>query len=79
MIASKNSHQNLSDCIQFLFKKGFEFDFKKRLFLVKKWAIQVILTMSMLTHSSEIIFNSNRYTGVYQLQLIDSYFLTDIL
>ena len=36
MIVSEKSHQNLSDYIQFLFKKRFEVDKKKGLFLVKK-------------------------------------------
>ena len=33
------------------------------LFLVKKWEIQVIMSMIMLTRSSERIFNPNHYTG----------------
>ena len=36
MIASEKSHQNLSEDIKFIFKKRFELNKKKRLFLVKK-------------------------------------------
>ena len=62
MIASKISHQNLSDYIPFLFKKRFQFNKKRKLFLVKKLKIQIIITMNMLT-PSEIIFNPSCYTG----------------
>ena len=36
---------------------------KKWLLIVKKWESQVIITMIMLTRSSERIFNPSRYTG----------------
>ena len=37
---------------------------KNRFFLVKKLEIQVIVFMTMLTRSSERIFNPMRYTGI---------------
>ena len=43
MLVSKKSHQNLSDYIQFLFKKRLEFNKERGLFLVKIWEIQVII------------------------------------
>ena len=62
MIVSEKSHQNLSDYTQFIFKKRFEFNIKKKeLFLVKEWEIQVIITMIMLTRSSERILNPWRW------------------
>jgi len=65
MIVSENSsHQNLSDYIQFLFKKKIGSDKKKGLFLVKKGEIQVIITVIMLIPSLERIFNPSRYTGI---------------
>ena len=61
MIVSEKSHQNLSAVyIQFLFRKRFEFNKELRLFLEKKREIQVIISMIMLTRSSEGYFNSNR-------------------
>ena len=56
------SLQNLSVYIQFLLKKKFEVD-KKGFFQVKKYEMQVIV--SMLTRSSERIFNLLRYIGCY--------------
>ena len=38
---------------------------KKQIFKVKKWDIQVIVIMIMLTHSAEMIFNPMRYTGIH--------------
>ena len=64
MIVSEKSHQNLSDYNQFLFKIWFTHNIKKWLFLVKKWEIQVIVTIIMLTRSLENIFNPSRYTGI---------------
>ena len=65
MIVSEKSHQNLSDNIQFLFKKKIEFIKKQEWFLVKKLEIQVIISTIMLIRSSERIFNPSRYTGIY--------------
>ena len=62
MIVSEKWHQNLYDYIQFLFKKRFKVD-KNRLFLVKKWDIQIIIFVIMLTRFSERIFIPMRYTG----------------
>ena len=64
MIVSEKSHQNLTDYIQFLFKKRYGFNINK-LFLMKKSEIQVIISMIWLTRSSERIFNPSRYTGNY--------------
>ena len=54
-----------SDYKQFLLKKYLNLIEKKGLFLVEKWEIQVIISMIMLTRSSESIFNPMRYTGSY--------------
>ena len=62
MIVSEKSYQNPSDYIHFLLKKLYTFK-NNRLFLVKKWEIQVIITMIMLT-PSETIFNHSFYTGI---------------
>ena len=54
MIVLKKSHQNLSDYIQFIFKKKFELNQKMNNFLWTKWKIQLIfISMIMLTRSSE--------------------------
>ena len=63
MIVSEKLHQRLPDYIQFFFqidliKKGIISSEKNN----KK--IQVILTMIILTRSSERIFNPCRYTGI---------------
>ena len=65
MSVSEKSHTNLSGYIQFLFKKIFEFYKKGDFFAVKKGEIQIIITMIMITRSSERIFNPSRYTGNY--------------
>ena len=69
IIASEKLHENLSNYNQFLLKKK-KFEVKKRYFLVKKLEIKVIVFMIMLTHSSERIFNTMRYTGCIYLKLI---------
>ena len=48
---------------EFLLKKRFEVT-KKQIFLVKKLEIQVIVSMIMLTRSSERIFNPKRYSSI---------------
>ena len=40
---------------------------KNRFFVVKKWEIQVIISMILLTPSSKRIFNPMRYTGWYNI------------
>ena len=40
--------------------------------LVEKWEIQVIVSMIMLTRSSERIINSSRYTGKYSVTVCSS-------
>ena len=56
---------NLSDYNQFLFLQKFEVD-KNRYFPVKNWEIQVIVSIIMLTLSSERIFlHGMRYTGIF--------------
>ena len=53
MIVLKKSHQNLSDYMQFLFKKRrFELNKKWDFCLVKKLEIQEIIAIIMLTRSS---------------------------
>ena len=72
---------NSDDCIEkitsksiglypvFVFKKLIQW--KKGLFLLKKWLIQVIITMIMFSRSSEKIFNQSRYTSyIYALATI---------
>ena len=63
MIESEKSHQNLSDYNQLLFKKRFEINKKLFYFLVKKWAIQVIVFIIMITRCLERINNPMGYTG----------------
>ena len=65
MIESEKSHQNISDYIQILLKKRFELNNKKGLIIVKKGEISVIITIIMLTRSSDRIFNPSCYTGMY--------------
>ena len=68
MIVSEKSHQNLSDCNQFILRKNdLKFIKKNRFFLAKKSEIQVIEFMIMLNHSSERIFNPSHYIGVVDL------------
>ena len=57
----KKTHQNQSDCNQFLLKKV-EVD-KKQIFSCEKLRNSGICIMIALTHSLERIFNPNRYTG----------------
>ena len=65
MIVSKKFHQNLSNYIQFLFKKRFEFNKTMDYFWRKKLKIQIISSMIMLIRSSEMIFNPSRYSGFW--------------
>ena len=62
MIVSEKSYQNNSDYVQFVIKNRFEVD-KKGIISSKKWLIQVIISIIVLTRSSERIFNPMRYTG----------------
>ena len=62
MIASEKSHQNLSD-LQFYSKSDLNLT-KNRFFLVKIGDNQVIISIIMLTRSSERIFNLMRNTGI---------------
>ena len=50
---------------------------KLGLFLVKKWEIQVIIAIIMLTRSSEIFFNPGRHTGYYNYDYAHSFFGKD--
>ena len=60
--SSEKSRQNLSECIQFFFLQYLK-SIKNRFFLVKKWEIQVILSIIMLIRSLERVFIPMRYTG----------------
>ena len=62
MIASEKTHQNLSDYKQSALKKNVKL-IKNRYFLVKNGEIQVIISVNMLTRSSDRIYNPMRYTG----------------
>ena len=78
MIALKNSHQHLSDCNQFLFKKRIEFykNNNKMKFSSEKIRNSIIVFMIMLTRYSERIFNPIRYTGkIFILSFWDSQIL----
>ena len=55
-ILSEKSYQNLSDPIQFVYKKVFNL-IKKDYFYWKKWEIQIITSKTMLTRSSSRMFN----------------------
>ena len=65
MIVSKKSLEVLSEYVEILFLKVLNF-IKNELFLVKKWEIEVIISMILLTRSSERILNSDRYTVTYK-------------
>ena len=93
MISSEKSHQNLLDYNEFLFKKDLKlmknekFRWKSGkgstfqvLFqvLVEKWEIQVIVSMIMLTRSSERIFNPMRYTGIFKFLIYCFWQIVDL-
>ena len=61
----EKKHQNLLDYNQILFKKRFKVNKKTDFLLRRNEKIQVIVSMIMLTRSSERIFNPMRYTGLY--------------
>ena len=72
----------LFNFIQFLFKKYLKL-IKNWFFLVKKIEIQVIAFMSMLTRSSERIFNPMRDTGfklnIRVLKILVQYLLSTFI
>ena len=62
MIVLENSQQNLSEYIQFLFKKIFELN-KKGIISGEKMRNSGNYNYDYLTRSSERIFNPCRYSG----------------
>ena len=61
------SHQHLSDYIHFCIQKDLKL-IKDRFFLGEKWEIQLIISMTMLTRSSEIFFNPMPFSGHNNMQ-----------
>ena len=75
LLSNFNNFINSNDCIgkitsQYIrlypvFTKKKDFNLiREGLFLVKKREFQIIITMIMLTRSSERIYNPSRYTGI---------------
>ena len=67
----KNYIKTYQTTTSFYLKKKLKL-IKTIFFPVKKWKIQVILFMNMLTRSSERIFNPMRYSGIVWTAVISS-------